>query len=315
MVRTIAFLSPKLCILFYLQLKSNAAPLDQSFFIAFADSRSDAYVNFVRSNPAAIDIDIVQRLSSVPSTSSSGEGSRPTLYYDGPTHQQYLKPSRNWEAWYCRKSGPFYSSHTCKFLTRNLFNPLRHHIKTEVRTNTIKGRSLHAAEDILSGEFILVDYDNVFSIHIDELEWRELLQFVDDFPTATMYRNLRDYINAYGFEMHSMGVTGWSVSLACNNTFTNHACGEDAINLRACSFDDDLEVAFSPVVARRPRMAAMSACAAKDVAGGDELLQNYYVLRTDPEDHPFFMKLLHDLCDSGVGLVPVDGKTEDVSEL
>mmetsp|Transcript_7420 Transcript_7420/g.5245 ORF Transcript_7420/g.5245 Transcript_7420/m.5245 type:complete len:195 (-) Transcript_7420:98-682(-) len=176
---------------------------------------------------------------------------------------------------------------------------------TEVVRDPIKGRSLHAAEDIPKGAFILGD-DTHMSLDIDAHQWEGLNDFIEQFPDAKMYKDLRDFYIAYGFENEVQGLSGWSVSIASNNTFTNHACTVEDQKVAAFPFSTDPEVqdevlySFSIVFNRHPKLS-MATGALRDIKKGEEIMLDYSDFRTymDPE----FEGFLNDICKTGVGLV------------
>ena len=176
-----------------------------------------------------------------------------------------------------------------------------------------KGRSLHATTDIRKGQFIL-PHDAALSLRIDAQQWEALTKFVEDFPEAEMYAQLRDFIIAYGFESEPLGQSGWAVSIACNNTFTNHACGEaerNAIWVEDAFYDEDGDFAgFTPVVTRKSELVGILTVAAHDIKAGDEIMMDYGAFRTSANDGDFH-GFLNRMCVEGVGLV---GTKEETGE-
>lgn len=285
-----------------------AAPLDTSFIVTFfADNRT--FCRFGRKIAASIDLDIASRF--VPSAKSPPD--MPTVIYDGPTHSGYMTPSRAWERWYCHTS-PGKNLPVCQHFLRDWFDSSRHHYKTEVRRDPIKGRALYAAEDIPAGHFVLAD-DAVMSLRLDQQQWDGLTKFVEDFPDALMYKQLRDFFVAYGFEAEVMGSTGWAVSIASNNTFTNHACTAEERNVgyieSAYEGEDSEDVSFSPVLARRAEIFSILSTALRDIHAGEEIMCDYLTFRTyGGEGNPEFDAFLSRVCRQEDGLVPV-GTPED----
>lgn len=249
---------------------------------------SKGYFRLFRKQPAAIDLDIVDRLHK--------QKSLPTMFYDGPTHMNLLKPNRAWENYYCSSSLGRHNSE-CAFLS-DFYNPERHEAKTEVRRNGIKGRGLFAANDIKKGSFINAD-DIHLSMHIDRHQWEAFNAFIEEYPDATKYQELHDFFISYGFENESLGNSGWSVSLANINTFTNHACTKDE---ETATTYPQSSIIFSPSMFRRSEYS-MVTIAERDVEEGEEILINYAAFRTlGDEDFSMFLK---NVCDTGEGLVPI----------
>merc|ERR1712232_369214 len=251
-----------------------------------------------------IDKDIINRFSL--------QSTPPTLIYDGPTHLNYARPSRDWENWYC-SSGPGKNLSVCDDFLSKWYNRTFHVSQTEVKHVPVKGRSLHAGELVPKGSFVLSD-DSAMSLHIDQFQWEALNEFVDMFPDAVMYKNFRDYVIAYGFLSDSLGKTGWSVSIASNNTFTNHACTESDHNvghLQFPSVDGGEEITdngFSPLVTRRAELISQLAIARKDIMKGEEMMTDYHSFQhnTDTIFHDFLEKI----CKTGVGMVKVKDNDE-----
>ncbi len=90
-------------------------------------------------------------------------------------------------------------------MLKNWFNASNHGFRTEVVRDPIKGRSLHAAEDIPKGAFVLGD-DTHMHLHIDSHQWEALNDFVKEFPDAKLYKELRDFFLIYGFENEPNGL-------------------------------------------------------------------------------------------------------------
>jgi len=281
-----------------------ASPLDTAFFICFLYDDSVSYQRFFRSTSSQIDKDLINRLSP--------QSTPPTVIYDGPTHLRFARPSRDWENWYC-STGPGKSMSICNEFLGKWYNKSFHISQTEVKHVPVKGRSLYAGQYIPKGSFILSD-DPGMSLHIDQLQWDVLNNFLDMFPDATMYKNFRDYVIAYGFLADNLGKTGWSVSIASNNTFTNHACSDSEHNvghLQFPSVDGGEEITdngFSPLVTRRAELISQLAIARKDIMKGEEMMTDYHSFQhnTDINFHDF----LETICKTGVGMVKVSDNDE-----
>ena len=257
-----------------------------------------SYYSFVRDTPTAIDLDMVNRFDSMTSL--------PTNFYDGSTHMRYIRPSRIWENWYCQSKIGQEMPMCSTFLPR--FYDSSFHSKpdaTEVRRDEIKGRALYAAENIPKDSFV-ISSDTWLSIHIDAFQFEALEKFIEDFPYAEMYTNFYDYIIAYGYQSEPLGGSGWTVSIASNNTFTNHACNEEDNMVQGGFQEEDKDekpVLFSPVITRRVEMMNI-AVTQRDIKVGEEIMQDYHTFRSD-EDHDFNV-FLDSICNSGEGLVPVN---------
>lgn len=265
---------------------------------------SEAYHRFVRETPIAYDLDMMKRFHP--------QALPPTQFYDGSTHLTYLKPSRSWENWFCEDS----DSYECTVLRKSWYNRTNHQYKTEVHPDSVKGRSLHAAEDIPKGAFINSD-DVQMHLHIDSHQWEALNVFIEDFPEAKLYKDLRNFFITYGFENEPVGLSGWSVSVASNNTFTNHGCNAKDRNVQSYPFSEDPAVkelaastsSFSIVANRRPQLM-MATGTYKDIKKGEEIAMDYSAFRTFPD--PKFTEFLNGICNTGVGLVDAaDGSAID----
>lgn len=284
--------------------KPMSNPLDSAFFM-IQGFYSKSYYRFVRETPHSIDLDMMKRMQSIQMP--------PTQFYDGTTHQRYLRPSRVWENWYCQ-SEIGKETLECSSLLKDLYDPINHGHKTEVRRDPVLGRSLHAGEDIPKGAFILGD-DTHMHLHIDRNQWNELQKFIKDFPDAAMYKSLRDFFLTYGFENEPIGLSGWSVSIASNNTFTNHACTKDEQNVMGFPYTNDVELrerinrAFSIFNLRRPRLA-MATRALRGIKSEETILIDYSDFRSEEDQK--FTQFLQGICATGVGLVnPDDGNVID----
>uniref|UniRef100_A0A7S4QLP6 SET domain-containing protein n=1 Tax=Ditylum brightwellii TaxID=49249 RepID=A0A7S4QLP6_9STRA len=103
----------------------------------------------------------------------------------------------------------------------------------------------------------------------------------------------------------------WSVSIANNNTFTNHACREEdktAAAVPGVGFDEDgNEILFSPLQLRRKELGILTV-ATRDLSSGDEIMMDYSSFRTsDPNgDYERFLKTM---CNTGEGMVPKEAPT------
>lgn len=285
-----------------------AVPLASAFILGFQSDASHAYDRFFRTNSATFDLDMIQRL--VPNT---GYGRPPTVMYDGPTHMKYQTPSRNWEHWYCRTS-PGKDLPGCTLFTNWMFDPSRHHKSVERRSHPVKGRSLHATEFIPKDHFVNFD-DIIHSIAIDQTQWEGLVEFVENYPDADMYRQLRDFFVIYGFESRGVGLSGWAVSSASTNTFTNHACTDEDITVTTVDYfaslsEDGYYSKFSPLSTRRPRFSSYTTTAKRDIQPGEEIQMNYQIFRSDYSEHQYYDMFLTDMCSTGVGMVSVANITE-----
>ena len=160
-------------------------------------------------------------------------------FYDGETHERYLRPSLAWGNWFCQSIHGKGISH-CSLL-EDWFNPSKHGHKTKIDRDPVLGRSLLAAEDISEGSFILGDDTNLH-LHIDAYQWEALSNLVKDFPDAKEYTNLLDFFISYGFQNEPLGLTSWSLSIASNNIFTNHGCTETDWNVGSFPFTIDPEM-------------------------------------------------------------------------
>jgi len=274
----------------------EAKPLNTAF-ITILNQFSESYYRYVRMTPVALDLDIVRRFHRQPLP--------PTTFYDGTTHLRYLRPSRVWENWFCTSS-IFKKSLECKWFFEDWFDQDKHDFKTEVKRDDIKGRSLYAAEDIPKGSFILAD-DAHNHLYMDAHHWDALEKFIEDFPDAKLYKQLRDFFIIYGFQNESISMSGWSVSIATNNTFSNHACTDEQELSGAFPFTrdpnvrEDINWNFSMLFARRPQVAMVTG-ALKDIKKGDEIMIDYSGFRGDYPD-PKYLEFLEGMCSTSKGLV------------
>jgi hypothetical protein len=268
---------------------------------------TESYIRYVRLAPTAIDLDMMNRFHK--------QEHLPTRHYDGSTHANYLIPSRAWENWYC-ESNLGKKGKECKEFLNNFYDPMMHHANTEVRKDPVKGRGLYAVNDIPKGAFINAD-DSHLNLHIHRYQWDELNRFVEEYPDAQMYSQLRDFFRAYGYQNEGNGNSGWTVSVANVNTFMNHACTEKARNAEPVDlsgFTDDgdrdgdgEEDDFSPLTYRR-KNASVVTVAARNIKAGEELQMDYSPFRSVMT--PEYAGLLQSFCDNGEGLVPVNDRDE-----
>jgi hypothetical protein len=214
---------------------------------------------------------------------------------------------RVWENWYCN-APPGKDVPICTTVLPDWFDASYHHFSTEVRDDPFKGRSLYSADDIPKGHFVLSS-DASLSLHLDSYQWEALNKFIDDFPDAVMYQQLRDFILAYGYESDSFGQSGWDVSIASNNTFTNHACSSNEANVGHVSIayvdESGMEPGFSPPLMRRAHLFSVLTMTNRDMKAGDEILMDYSLFRSNVD--PEFQSLLESMCHKGIGLVPTVG--------
>jgi hypothetical protein len=248
-----------------------------------------------------IEVEMIHKLEPV--------GGTPTLVYDGSTHAGYQRTSRAWQNWFC-STFPGKKLASCATFLESWHDPEKHHFKTEVRKDPVKGRSLHALEDIPAGHFILSD-DAAMSMRLDAQQWHALRSFVETFPDAEMYKGLRDFFVAYGYESEIMGQSGWTVSIANNNTFTNHACTLEERNIHYIEEvdkdEDGKENGFDPVVVRFAQILNTLARSTRVIAAGEEIQCDYAAFRSYGED--FHNELLELMCKKGSGMVaPDDGQ-------
>lgn len=113
-------------------------------------------------------------------------------------------------------------------------------------------------------------------------------------------------VKAYGFESEPPGMTGWSVSVACNTTFINHGCTEPEVNtgwIKELYLNADGDFAkFSPFLTRRGEIAGVLAYATRDIQAGEEIACDYHSFRSYDDDLEL-EELIDRICDEGVGLV------------
>jgi len=278
-----------------------ANPLNSAYIILFHRA-GESYERFFRERPTSFDIDIITNLR------TTTNNKPPTALYDGPTHERYKRPSRTWEKWFCN-TPPWKEYYLCTTFYNQFFNKEYHHFNTVVRDHPIKNRALYTTTKVKEGHFINANDDSTL-LHIDSYQWENLNEFVKVIPSATMYKELKDFINAYGFETDILGLTGWSVSMTSNQTFTNHACTELDSTVtgleKAFETDEDSKynnyVAFNPAIQRRASLFAVLSVATRDLDIGAELMVDYTSFRDTVDDD--FQAFLDKICNSGVGLVP-----------
>jgi len=279
-----------------------AAPLDNTYIILFPSDKT--YVSFVGKNPTGSELDFLYRMR--PQSTQR----TPTRYYDGYSHTKYNTPTRAWENWFCEsETSPGKDHYACNTFLFDWYNSSNHNYSTQVNSDPIKGRSLHASHDISKGSYVL-PHDSYFSLGLDNNQWKELEYFVEMNPDAQMFTDLRDFFVAYGFEVDEYGTTGRSVSFT-NQTFTNHACTKESALVRPIDelyYDGDGEyVIFSPILQRRARTINHLIVTVRDVMAQEEILMDYSVFRFDDDE---YAALLQQMCQTGVGLVPVKEEME-----
>lgn len=282
----------------------SAIPLPSAFAILFRHEKSVTYKRFIRSSPSAFDLDIIERFRGT-------SHPLPTALYDGPTHIEYQKPSRAWEDWYCQ-SNVGKRMAVCHSFLQDFYNPDNHVAHTTiVKRDPVKGRGLYAAKNIKKGTWINAD-DTSLQLTIDSFHWSALQDFIAEYPDATMYKDLRDWMIAYGFENENTGNSGWSASIAHINTFTNHACDKSLENVGVLDLGWSI---FNLGIARRNYIDSITV-AYRNISEGEEIQMNYIVFRTEldndeaPEE---FKAFLDSICSTKKGLVDVT--YEENSEL
>jgi hypothetical protein len=287
-------------------MQQLASPLASTFIVAFTSIYGDSYVRYYRTSSAAVDLDIINRLAPKESDSSNAP---PTIIYDGSTQLHYKIPSRTWEIWYCN-TPPGMNLAACSTLRSDIFNIKKHKNGIEVRIHPVKGRSAYATESMAVDDFVNIA-DTATQFSIDAADWEALNKFIERYPEATRYKELRDWIMAYGYEALSLGLTGWSASFSTSNTFVNHACTNLEVNNGPCYFlyvseDNEPDVVFSPVINRHPAISAYTQCVIRNINVGDEITMDYAAFAAAPEDRPYFQLFLTEMCQTGQGLVVGD---------
>mmetsp|Transcript_21124 Transcript_21124/g.32242 ORF Transcript_21124/g.32242 Transcript_21124/m.32242 type:complete len:777 (+) Transcript_21124:1-2331(+) len=285
-----------------------AKPKQSSFLCVFVEDHTESASRFFRSNNANFDTDLRARLVMRRDELLKS----PTINYDGPVHQRYSRPLRAWETWFCNFEENADRFGACSHFLFNLFNPAFHHEGTEVRWDPDAGRCLYSKVDIPKGHYVATS-DVVNSWFMDVTEWKALNKFANDFPSATMYRDLIDTMLAYGYESDNLSKAGWAMSTSSNNTFTNHACHDDEKNtgpaLRVYHDENGNEPGFLPPLQRRPEITGIITMALLDIKAGDEIKMDYRDFRTDMQHHPNFEDFLsNSVCKEKNGFVPVENK-------
>lgn len=163
--------------------------------------------------------------------------------------------SKAWENWYCNtlvgREHPM-----CTSFLPQWMNSSYHHRSLSVRHDPVKGRTVYASEDIPQGHFVN-SVDAALSWRLEKDLLDALVQFVKDFPDATMYRDVLDFLMAYGFTQKGIGIDGFGVSVASVSTFTNHACSKEEASVHGLGAEDEEwweGLTFSPPCARRPEV-------------------------------------------------------------
>lgn len=285
--------------------ETSVQPFPSAFALIFSDDTSLSFKRFLRTSPAAFDLDMIERFYSFNTP-------LPTLLYDGPTHLTYKYPSRAWENWYCQsKVGK--EMVVCQSFLQRFYDSVNHetHITT-VRRDPEKGRGLYAVQDIREGTWINSD-DTALQLAIDGTLWSALLEFIEKYPDATMYKGLRDWMIAYGFENESTGNTGWSASIANINTFTNHACDKLSANVGIVNFG----YATFDLGNNRRNYLDLITEAKRDIVAGEEVQMDYSVFRTELDDGAIpeeFQRFLDSICLTKKGLVDVVSQYEVQNE-
>ena len=244
---------------------------------------SQTYRRFFRRNPAGIDIDIAENMYSPPPSHPVYYVN--THYYDGPTHTSYLRPSRTWERWYCSKL-PWKENGACTEFIKKCFDTNYHASNnTEVRVDPVKGRTIYASKRIPKGHFIY-PRDAASAISFDEDHYNNFKQFIDDVPSASLYRTMYNTIDGYGFQSSGHGFGGYVVTTT-SSSFMNHGCNERELNanpLMSLTVDEDYEESnsyFAPILTRRNELFSISVFASRDIDVGEEILFDYAL--TDDE--------------------------------
>ena len=274
----------------------SAKPLPSAFALLFRDETSLSYKRFIRTSPSAFDLDMIERFRGT-------SRPMPTTLYDGPTHLTYQKPSRAWEDWYCQ-SNIGRRLAVCQSFIHDFYNPENHIANaTIVKRDPVKGRGLYAAKNIKNGTWINAD-DTSLQLTIDDFHWSALQDFIAEYPDAKMYKDLRDWMIAYGFENENTGNSGWSASIAHINTFTNHACDKSSENVGVVQLGWAI---FNLGIARRSYVDSITV-AYRNITEGEEIQMNYIVFRTELDDDHApeeFKVFLDGICSTKKGLVDV----------
>ena len=106
------------------------------------------------------------------------------------------------------------------------------------------------------------------------------------------------------------------MSIACINTFTNHACSkaeENVVWFKPAYENEDGDgtefLAFSPPFTHRVEVMTQLEVASRDIEAGEEILQDYSSFREEPDEN--YKKFLKTMCRKGVGLV-ADGSGDEL---
>jgi len=256
----------------------------------------------MRSNPAAVDLDISQLLA----RPIDRQQAKATVNYEGLVHMKYTRTEKEWEDWYC-STMPGKELPICTTFLGNIYNPEYNYDKTEVRFIPEQGRSLFSVESVPKGGYMAVQ-DSVQSLFMDQTDWMALNKFIEENPSAKMYKDLRDFIVAYGYETETTSRVGWAVSISSTNTFTNHACSSEETNAGPANIyknNNGEYTGFCPVSSRRPELVGILTEAFKDINAGDEIKMDYRDFRNDMSVNPYFEDfLINSVCGAGEGLVP-----------
>ena len=287
--------------------EAQAMPLSSSFIVMFPTD-SYTFARFLRRNTPAVEVDIIDRVLPIPGRPSS------LAMYDGMAHLGYVATHRMWQEWYCN-SIPGRDLPACSSFLSEWYDRTKHSYDADVQRDAVKGRALHATKDIPKGSFIL-PHDAAMSARLDAQQWEALTEFVEDFPDASMYKDFRDFFLAYGYEAEEIGQTGWTVSIACKNTFTNHACTDEEANAgyigEIFENEDGGSIGFNPVITRKADIVGTLTVALQDIPAGTEIQTDYSSFRTYEDED--FTNFLNKVCTTGVGKVSVDANTADQSE-
>lgn len=284
---------------FHVYEEPNALPMATSYIFVTGDViNSMTYRRLMRKNAAAVDLDIARTMY------KSSSSYIPTRQYDGATHLGYLRAPRAWESWYCGKKPWKYMTGCAEFLPKTM--DTNYHVdKTEIRVHPVKGRNTYAVDDIPQGRIIIPD-DAWQTIFFSDQQYKALFRFVKEVPSAVLYQQMLDVIDGYGFQVSSEGFGGFVCSTT-NNTFTNHGCDEDTLNVGPLIsyFTDEDGVYgntfFAPIMARRAEITGVCTFSHREIKKGDEILMNYKYLRDSGEVRDSEASM----CEDG-GIIPID---------
>mmetsp|Transcript_32454 Transcript_32454/g.64339 ORF Transcript_32454/g.64339 Transcript_32454/m.64339 type:complete len:730 (+) Transcript_32454:87-2276(+) len=276
----------------------RAAPYDTSFFVLFYGFPvwNKSHENFIRQNAGAITLSLASKMS------STDMSNLPTKFYDGTTHKSYQRPSRAWEEWSCLS--PAFNGHDmCTTYRPQLYDKTGNfNNSTVVALDDIKGRTLKATEAIPAGKFINLQ-DPATSLYLDLSEWRLLNDFIEKYPDASMYAELRDYIDEYGYESFSSSRVGWVVSTASVSTFINHGCTKEEFKVRAVVKREDPDViSHSYFFARHTELLNNGLLVLKDIGKDEEILQDYREF-WDAAASSEFDDFENEVCGNRIGLI------------